>query len=556
MSQTLSEIVSSALRQADASIKVASLREAPIEDRSFARVDDYLARELGQREVETQKQASAAPATESFTPYDDIQFALKLAEALEHGALIVEKLAGPLNKSDGGVPTPAGGQIEGPAPIQPHNFDYAVTRTPIPQASAHARRAQANPRLESEGNPETDRELQLNDGPVIPSNYPTSRLPTTGATTKRAATEVQTGLAATERDEFAVGKKKDKRDAGVGTEPGKHAALDRVTMERLLKSKIAQHKMLVSLGQIDAAEAVLKEAAELTQVGAPHDHSPLVFRDNPGIAGFPDNEQVRALTKAQARDMNQREAGSFFGEPVKRDSAALAHLAIADGLKLSSMPLSVYKQAGAGGSPGFFRRTGQLVTGSHLKALKGRPSDPTLELVADTLGEEAGAALKKKVRDEAAKDIKTERLKVWGTRGGLGAVGVGGAGLALRGRGRSKRAAAAAAGQGLLHTIGSKVIGGAQWGTRKLMHGAGAVSRSYKDPALGKAQIPRQQGMLERGADYSRRQLAEAHRSMNEASDATRKWVGAGAVGAGTLGAGGTAYGGYRMARGGRRDDR
>jgi hypothetical protein len=308
MSQTLSEIVSSALRQADQSIKVASLREAPIEDRGFARVDDYLARELGQVHVEEQKIASAAPSQSAqvFSGYDDVDFAFKLAEALQHGAVVVEKLAAeggmnrPLNKSDGGVPTPGGTPPAGPAPIQPPLYDRAVTATPMPQASAHARRAQANTRMESEGNPETDRGLQLNDGPVIPSNYPTSRLPTTGATTKKAN-------------------------------------LDRALTQRLLRSKIAQHKMLVSLGQVDAANAVLKEAAELAQTGAPHEQSALVYKDTYGGAGFPDNEQVRALTKAQARDANQREAGAFFGEPVKRDSAVLAHLAVAPGLKLSQL---------------------------------------------------------------------------------------------------------------------------------------------------------------------------------------------------------------------------
>lgn len=335
MSQTLSEIVSSALRQADASIKVASLRDAPIEDRSFSRVDQYLARELGQVEPETQKEASATEQPADFSGgYNDIEFAFKLASALEHGANVLAKLAGPLNKSDGGPPKSGPVPAAGPAPIQPPLYDRATTATPMPQASAHARAAQANDKLEPEGNPETDRDMQLNEGPVIPRNYPTSKVPTTGASSK-------------------------------------HASLDRVTTQRLLRSKIAQHKMLVSLGQIDAANAVLKEAQELAS-GAPHDHSDLVFKDDYTASKFPDNNAVRALTKAQARDMNQREAGNFFGEPVKRDNAATAHLAVTDGLKLSMMPLSQYKLAT--GEVGFVQGLGKKIIGGGRAALRGAGS--------------------------------------------------------------------------------------------------------------------------------------------------------------------------------------
>ena len=365
MSQTLSEIVNSALRQADASIKVASLRDAPIEDRGFARVDDYLAHELGQREAETQKYASAAPQQEQyFTGFDDIEFAFKLAEALEEGADVVAKLAGPL--SNGNVP------------LQPQTYDHASTVSPAPQASSRARAVEAhNSRLNADGTIETDEDFQLNEGPVIPNNYPTSKVPTTGAMSKKAN-------------------------------------LDRAMTQRILRSKIAQHKMLVSLGQIDAANAVLKEASEL----AGSDNSDLVYKtDNYAGANFPDNEGVRNLTKAQARDRNQREAASFYGEPVKHDNAATAHLAVTDGLKLSQVPISaLYKQAttpAIGG--GVMNRVKSLFTGSELNKLKD---------VATPVAGSTGLA--KSIQEDAAKRLLGERAKVWGTRGGAGLAGAAG----------------------------------------------------------------------------------------------------------------------------------
>src|SRR3954468_13914216 len=139
MPHSLREIVTSALRQADDQVKVASLRDAPIQDRGFARVDQYLAEALGQVEVaETTKQASAAAPTPTYGGLDDANFALKLAEALEHGGALVEKLAGPLNKSDGGAPHsgPAGaGGLVAKLPIPLPN---AKTVSPTPQASSTA----------------------------------------------------------------------------------------------------------------------------------------------------------------------------------------------------------------------------------------------------------------------------------------------------------------------------------------------------------------------------------------------------------------------------------
>lgn len=308
--QTLAQIVDGALREAHTNVKIASLRTAPIEDRGFATVDRYLATELDQLEVEEPtKQASAqAPAAANEAHrYDDVQFALKCAVALEHGANLVQKIAGPLNKSDGGKPRSGSLPAGGPVAIfrQPHENDKVVV--PAPQASAHARAAQANKQVR-DGFPKNDRDMQINDGPVVPSNYPTSRVPTTGKHTKKAA------QAATLRQ---------------------------------LQSKIAQHQMLVSLGQIDAANAVLKEAQQLKAAAeSAAGGSTPIFDDNYENARvMPDNAGVRNLTKAQARDANQRQAGAFFGEPVKKDNAVAAHMMSTEGLKLSSRARSLLKTA-------------------------------------------------------------------------------------------------------------------------------------------------------------------------------------------------------------------
>jgi hypothetical protein len=346
--QTLKEIVSSALHQADASIKVASLRDAPIQDRGFSRVDQYLAAELGQLEVEpetTTKQAAAEPSTS--VDLDDVRFALKLAEALDASLHVVEKLAleGALNKSTGGKPKAGPTPRGGPAAILPHHFDNAETKTPVPQASAHARAAQAN-RTTEDGHPKTDEHMQINDGPVIPNGYRAGPVRTNpGHSSKEAAlsgkdlVQGAKGMPRVLKDMAGKGYAAAQRHPGTSAAAGglaggaigsRHKKASREQTQRLLNSKIAQHKMLVSLGQTDAANAVLKEAADIAQ------NADLVFGDNYEAAHFPDNEGIRKLTKAQARDLNQREAGQFWGEPVKRDNAVTTHLAVADGLKLSA----------------------------------------------------------------------------------------------------------------------------------------------------------------------------------------------------------------------------
>lgn len=288
MHQTLSEIVNQALRQADASVKVASLRDAPIEDRSFARVDQYLAQELGQIPVaEAQKKAAKALPRTKFASggMDDVQYALKLAQALNHGAAAMQKLAGP-----------AGGNV--PVPEQP--FANTPVKVPVPQASAHARRAQANAHLDHDGYPDTDAGLPSKEGPVIPAGY-----------------------------------------------RGKDKMAHREECIRTLRSKKAQHDMLLAMGQVESANNVLKEAGEIEN---------FLKTDDQLGTHFPDNEGVRNLTKAQARDANQRQAGQFFGEPVKRDNAVAAHTLTTHGLKLSAAQRAIAKLAAKAPSKGVLKR--------------------------------------------------------------------------------------------------------------------------------------------------------------------------------------------------------
>jgi hypothetical protein len=125
--KTLGELVSAALASAGEHAKTASLYEAPQEDQVFRRVDDFLAVELGQVErVQEVKTASAAPAPSTGSNLDDCAYALKLAESLELGADILQKLA-----SEPAI-------LEAP-------FHSATTQAPKPQASASAK-AQTAPK--------------------------------------------------------------------------------------------------------------------------------------------------------------------------------------------------------------------------------------------------------------------------------------------------------------------------------------------------------------------------------------------------------------------------
>jgi hypothetical protein len=302
---TLGEIVSSALQNAADGVKVASLQDASVEDRSFQNVDEYLARELNQIQEETQtKQASQQQDQAAPSHLDDAAYALKIAQALEHGVVVLEKLA---VKEDGKMPTSGGGPKGGPVPLYPAPPNREGVTVPKPQASAHARHAQANRTMEN-GHPETDKGIPAGGGPVVPPGG------------------------------FGGGSSKRLGNA-------KTASMSRENTLRLLRTKQAQYSALVSLGQIEAAEGVLKEArvikAAADNMTAAADNmtsgsNGLIQGDSLSGTIMPDNEGVRNLTKAQARDASQRQAGNYFGEPVKKDNAVAATTFRTDGLKLSA----------------------------------------------------------------------------------------------------------------------------------------------------------------------------------------------------------------------------
>lgn len=179
-------------------------------------------------------------------------------------------------------------------------FHTATTQTPKAQASSAARKA---------------------SGPGPTSTGPTGTLPTSAGTHEH--------------------------EAGAVNHPGKTAAL------RLLKSKLAEHDMLVSAGQIDAATETLREAQALKDKIAGTENGGL--ETSPGEATgsrVPDNAGLINLTKAQARDASQRAISEFVSEPVKRDNAVAASQLKSDGLKLSSkmsvkVALSMAPVAGA-----------------------------------------------------------------------------------------------------------------------------------------------------------------------------------------------------------------
>jgi hypothetical protein len=322
--RTLGEIVHQSLRDAEQGIKVASRQDAAVEDRSFAQTEDWLSRELGQVQEEepppTQKQASAAAQGDDVN--DDVSFALKLAQACDAGAALVTKLA-----SEGGKPTAAGGQKAGPTPLYPLPPAKEGVTIPRTQASAHALAAQADKRLIN-GRPSTYGEgPSSQEGPVVPpggfGGHSSKRLGNSKVAEKRAATE------------------------------------------RLIATKMAQFSALKSLGQIEAADEALKQAQLLKRAA-----DSLVFPDNYQGANFPDNDGVRNLTKAQARDNNQRQAGAYFGEPVKKDNAVAATQFRTDGLKLSSAR-RLLKLAQARKQAGILDTVGGAVAGAGAKVLRG-----------------------------------------------------------------------------------------------------------------------------------------------------------------------------------------
>lgn len=465
--RTLGEIVHQSLLDAEQGIKVASRRDAAVEDRSFAQTEDWLSRELGQAQEEeepppTQKQASAAAQGDDVNDDDDVSFALKLAQACEAGAALVTKLA-----SEGGKPTAAGGQKAGPTPLYPLPPAKESVTIPRTQASAHALAAQADGRLIN-GRPATYGEgPSSQEGPVVPpggfGGHSSKRLGNAKVAEKRAATE------------------------------------------RLIATKMAQFSALKSLGQIEAADEALKQAQLLKRAA-----DSLVFPDNYQGANFPDNDGVRNLTKAQARDANQRQAGAYFGEPVKRDNAVAATQFRTDGLKLSSAQAllkaaMVRKQAG-----GFLESYADLT--SRLRA-----NSPLQAARAGAMGAATGAFLGKGSRAATA------------VGAGLGALAGGAFGhysakgeQAMRERLRKQA--------GILDTVGGAVAGA---GAKVLRGGTGAALKGVGKAAPG--------GAVAKGLGHVANATNRGANALSGLGDTGKKVLGGAVLGTSALGTAGLA---------------
>lgn len=130
--------------------------------------------------------------------------------------------------------------------------------------------------------------------------------------------------------------------------PGKTAGWTRSkeASVTLLRAKTAQAEVLMNLGQIEAAEALLSEVAKLSQdpsspqPSMPAHSSSFKLDTEPGPAShIPDNAGLISIDKAQARDKTTREVSQFISEPPKKDNAVPATQLRTDGQKLSHLIL-------------------------------------------------------------------------------------------------------------------------------------------------------------------------------------------------------------------------
>lgn len=119
---------------------------------------------------------------------------------------------------------------------------------------------------------------------------------------------------------------------------------------RIINAKVAQAEQLEAVGQLEAAQMLLKEASALNDsikvAGDPSSpQASLPANSGGGVdltvdPGVPsqigDNASLISMTRAGARDKSQREAHEFMSEAPKKDNAVAAHVGKTDGLKLSS----------------------------------------------------------------------------------------------------------------------------------------------------------------------------------------------------------------------------
>jgi hypothetical protein len=234
-------------------------------------------------------------------------------------------------------------------------------------------------------------------------------------------------------------------EAGAKNQPGKTAS-DRAATEQLLRSKVAEHKMLASAGQVDAANAVFEEAKALHEKLA---ESPQTFSgDASGGTHVPDNAGMASLTKSQARDSNTREVNKHIQEKPKKDNTVAATTLRTDGLKVSAAaPIGTL----LGKGDAALKAVGNKVLGGARAAGRGayRAADSAEKAHIKAVPSFGNKTLKDKLHGAVAKGIDSTRrgaehvaTQVGGSDSakriaggvalgaGAGAVGAGAAGLA------------------------------------------------------------------------------------------------------------------------------
>lgn len=292
---TLSEIVSSALSKGESSLKLASARDAEPAGDPGSFLDELLPptkiassdtpyegddeknkdkkREKKEEKEETKESAMA-----------DIDFAFKLADALEVGSGIVTKIA-------------AGTVHDAPGP-QVTESGFISTTTASPKATAKV----------------TDR---FSGGKLHP-----------------AGQETNMGDFSSPGDESGAPK----------NEPGKTAGWtkDKTASAAMLRAKLAQAEALTRAGLTEQAEALLGEIKAAQDPSSPPPSMPahsdsFKLDTEPGASThIGDNASLISMTRAQARDATTRETTKHFSEPPKKDPAVGAHTLSTDGQKLSA----------------------------------------------------------------------------------------------------------------------------------------------------------------------------------------------------------------------------
>ena len=327
MGKSLSEIVNSALSDADRNLKIASAYDATTVDSG-----DFLAAELAEPRAKT-----AASEEDSFSKKeregakkimkehersmhhehgehekkesalrirDDAAYGLKLATALEQSAYLVAKLAADTDPSTHPSPVTVGTGGAGTSPLSAPGPDV--------MSSGFIGEQTAHPRAQSTVSGRIP-------GPSLSnSDLPTSKADHTGKLDGQMPPN-NTGKTA-------------------GWTRSKEAS------ERVLRAKVAQAELLSRLGQTKAAEALMQEVYKQAQDPSspppelPAHNESFRMSTEPGESSMiPDNAGLIAMSRAQAKDRSVRTTSEYLSETPRQDNAVAAHTLRTDGLKVSSL---------------------------------------------------------------------------------------------------------------------------------------------------------------------------------------------------------------------------